>query len=44
MITVPEVINTVRREYRLLGYLLFGAVMILYLMRNNPQYQFFFIS
>ena len=41
MITVPEVLNTVKREYRLLGYLLFGTVMILYLMRNNPSYLFF---
>lgn len=44
MITVPEVINTVKREYRLLVYWLFGAVMILYLIQNNPQYQFFFMS
>lgn len=44
MITIPEVINTVRKEYRLLVYLLFGTVMILYLMRNNPQYQFFFMG
>ena len=44
MITVPEVINTVKREYRLVVYWLFGAVMILYLMRNHPQYQFFFLS
>lgn len=44
MVTVPEIINTVRREYRLLSYLLFGTVMILYLIRNNPQYQFFFMS
>lgn len=44
MITVPEVINTLKREYRLLGYLLFGAVMIAYLVRNNPQYQFFFMG
>lgn len=42
MVTIPEVLNTVRREYRLLGYILFGTVMILYLMRNNPQYVFFF--
>ena len=41
MITIPEVINTVKKEYRLLVYMLFGAVMILYLMRNNPQYLFF---
>lgn len=41
MITIPEVINTIRREYRLLGYLLFGTVMILYLIRNNPSYLFF---
>lgn len=44
MITIPEVINTVRREYRLLIYLLFGMVMILYLIRNNPQYLFFFMG
>lgn len=44
MITIPEVINTVRKEYRLLIYLLFGTVMILYLVRNNPEYQFFFMS
>lgn len=44
MITIPEIINTVKREYRLLVYMLFGVVMILYLMRNNPQYQFFFMS
>ena len=42
MITIPEVINTVRREHRLPVYLLFGAVMILYLMGNDPQYRFFF--
>lgn len=44
MITIPELFNIVKREYRLLVYLAFGAVMILYLMRNNPQYSFFFMS
>lgn len=44
MITIPEVINTLKREYRLVGYLLFGTVMIFYLIQNNPQYQFFFMS
>lgn len=44
MITIPEVINVVKKEYRLLVYLLFGLVLILYLIRNNPQYQFFFMS
>ena len=44
MITIPEVINTVKREYRLLVYLLFGAVMIAYLIMQNPQYQFFFMG
>lgn len=44
MITIPEAINTVKRKYRLLVYMLFGMVMILYLMRNNPQYQFFFLN
>lgn len=44
MITIPELFNIVKREYRLLVYLAFGAVMILYLIRNNPQYSFFFMS
>ena len=44
MITIPELINTVKREHRIMVYLLFGVVMILYLIRNNPQYQFFFMS
>lgn len=44
MITVPELINLVKREYRLLAYLAFGAVMIMYLIRNNPEYSFFFMS
>ena len=42
MITIPELINLVKREYRLLVYLAFGAVMIFYLVQNNPQYSFFF--
>ena len=44
MITVPELINTLQRKYRLPVYLLFGSVMILYLIRNNPQYLFFFMK
>lgn len=44
MITIPEIINTVKREYRLLVYLLFGSVMAFYLIRNNPQYEFFFMN
>lgn len=44
MITIPEVINTVKREHRLLVYLLFGSVMIAYLIIQNPQYQFFFMD
>lgn len=44
MITIPEIINTVKREYRLLVYLLFGSVMVFYLIRNNPQYEFFFMN
>ena len=44
MITIPEVINTVKREHRLLVYLLFGAVMIAYLIIQNPQYKFFFMD
>ena len=43
MITIPEVINTVKREYRLLIYLLFGLVMIFYLILQKPEYQFFFM-
>lgn len=44
MITIPEVLNTVKREYRLLVYLLFGAFMIAYLIGKNPQYQFCFMD
>lgn len=44
MITIPEVINLVKREYRLLVYFLFGTIMILYLIHCEPQYQFFFMS
>lgn len=44
MITIPEVINTVKREHRLLVYLLFSSVMIAYLIIQNPQYQFFFMG
>lgn len=44
MLTIPELLNTVKREYRLLAYLMFGAVMILYLVRKNPYYSFFFMA
>lgn len=44
MITVPEIINTIKREYRLLVYLVFGAIMIAYLIHNNPEYSFCFMS
>ncbi len=42
MITIPEVIETVEKKSRMLTYLLFGAVMVLYMIRNNPHYAFFF--
>lgn len=44
MITIPELINTVKREQRTLVYFIFGAVMILYLVRNNPYYVFCFMD
>lgn len=44
MISIPELINLVKKEYRLLVYLAFGSVMILYLIRNNPEYSFFFMT
>ena len=44
MITIPELLNLVKRRHRLWIYLAFGAVMIAYLMKNNPQYSFFFMS
>jgi transmembrane protein EpsG len=43
MLTVPELINVIKREYRVLGYLAFGAVMIFYLIQNDPAYRFFFM-
>lgn len=44
MITIPEVINTVKRKDRLLVYMLFGTVMIAYLILQKPEYKFFFMS
>lgn len=44
MITVPELINTLKREYRLLAYFVFGGVMIFYLILQNPQYKFCFMN
>lgn len=44
MITIPELINLVKRDYRLFVYLAFGAVMILYLAMKNPHYAFFFMG
>lgn len=43
MVTIPEVIDTLRTDFRIVGYLLFGMVMILYLVKNNPYYAFFFM-
>lgn len=40
MITIPDAINTIKGRWRLIVYLAFGAVMILYLIRNNPYYIF----
>ena len=41
MVTIPELLNLVKKRYRVLGYVAFGSVMILYLIRNNPYYAFF---
>ena len=42
MITIPELLNLVKKKYRLLTYIAFGAVLILYLIRNDPYYRFCF--
>ncbi len=44
MLTIPELINLTKREQRTLAYFIFGAVMIAYLVRNDPHYVFFFMS
>ena len=44
MLTIPELINLVKREQRILTYFLFGAVMIAYLVGNDPEYVFFFMD
>lgn len=44
MITIPELINLVKREYRLPVYLAFGAVMVAYLIIQNPYYAFFWMG
>lgn len=44
MVTIPELFNLVTKKQRVWIYFLFGTVMILYLVRNNPPYKFCFQS
>ena len=44
MISVPELFNVFKKEYRLLAYLGFGIVMIGYLILKNPYYSLFFMN
>ena len=36
MVTVPEIINTLKREYRMLGYLLFGLMWLVSCFTKEP--------
>lgn len=42
MVVVPEIILTVEKRYRVLPYLAVVVVLVAYLIKNNPQYEFFF--
>ena len=42
MVVVPEIILTVEKKYRVWPYLAVVVVLVLYLIKNNPKYQFFF--
>ena len=42
MVVVPEIILTVEKKYRVWPYLAVVIVLVAYLIRNNPQYEFFF--
>ena len=42
MITIPDAINTIKGRPRMMVYIAFGMVMILYLIRNNPYYSLCF--
>lgn len=43
MVVVPEMIQAVDKNYRVLVYLFVVVFLSAYLVRNNPQYSFFFM-
>ncbi len=43
MLMVPEIILTIEKKYRVWAYLGVVGVLILYLLRNNPNYRFCFM-
>ena len=43
MVMVPEMIKVVDKNYRIYVYLFIVVFLIAYLIRNNPQYSFFFM-
>ena len=44
MITIPEVLLSLRKEERTLAYLLVTLSLIVYLIKCHPYYQFFFMA
>ncbi len=43
MVTVPELIQAIDKNYRVFAYLFVLVFLTVYLMRGNPQYSFFFM-
>lgn len=42
MVIIPEMIQAFDKNYRVIPYLFVVAFLLVYLIRNNPQYAFFF--
>ncbi len=44
MIVIPEIINTIEKKYRFLGYLGVAGFLVLYFLRFDMEYKFFFME
>lgn len=43
MLIIPEIIRAIDKNYRIFAYLFVVGFLMIYLIRNNPQYSFFFM-
>lgn len=44
MIVIPEIINTIEKKYRFIGYLGVAGFLVLYFLRFDMEYKFFFME